>query len=242
MTLLHRARLAVQKAGLDFARYPASSPDYQAFRAFTSTSPDVILDVGANDGGIARQWRRFGFQGDIESFEPGSQAFARLAADAARDPKWNAHRLGLGDRAGKLTLHVAANAGASSSVLPMLPAHEAAAPEALYVSEETVKVTRLDEWFNGRTASWERVALKVDTQGFERQVLEGAGRLLHENVVSIQLELSLVPLYEGSWLWDEAAAWLAVRDFRLLGVAPGFSDPATGRLLQFDGVFIRGAA
>lgn len=239
MTLLHRARLAAQKAGLDFIRYPESSADYQAFRAFTSTSPDVIFDVGANDGGIARQWRRFGFQGDIESFEPGSRAFARLASDAARDPRWNAYRLGLGDRAGELTLHVAANAGASSSVLPMLPAHEAAAPEALYVSEETVKVTRLDEWFDARAVAWERVALKIDTQGFERQVLEGTGRLLQANVVSVQLELSLVPLYEGSWLWHEAAAWLAVRDFRLVGVAPGFSDPATGRLLQFDGVFTR---
>ena len=100
-------------------------------------------------------------------------------------------------------------------------------------------VTRLDEWFDVRGASWERVALKIDTQGFERQVLEGTGRLLQANVVSVQLELSLVPLYEGSWLWDEAAAWLAMRDFRLMGLTPGFSDPATGRLLQFDGVFTR---
>ena len=242
MTLLHRARLAAQKAGLDFTRYPESSPDYQAFRAFTSTAPDVILDVGANDGGFARQCRRFGFQGDIESFEPGSEAFARLVVDAARDPRWNTHRLGLGDRSGELTLHVAANAGASSSVLPMLPAHEDAAPEALFVSEETVKVTRLDEWFDGRTGFWERVALKIDTQGFERQVLEGAGGLLDENVGSLQLELSLVPLYEGSWLWDEAASWLKAREFRLVGVTPGFSDPVTGRLLQFDGVFTRAGA
>lgn len=242
MTLLHLARLAAQQAGLDFTRYPESSPDYQAFRALTSASPDVILDVGANDGGFARQCRRFGFQDDIESFEPGSQAYARLAAEAARDPRWNAYRLGLGDRSGELTLHVASNAGASSSVLTMLPAHQEAAPEALFVSEEMVKVNRLDEWFDVRRGPWERVALKIDTQGFERQVLEGAGQLIDEKVVSIQLELSLVPLYEGSWLWDEAAAWLMVRDFRLVGVTPGFSDPATGRLLQFDGVFTRGAA
>ena len=102
-------------------------------------------------------------------------------------------------------------------------------------------VTRLDEWFDVRGASWERVALKIDTQGFERQVLEGTGVLLHENVVSVQLELSLVPLYERSWLWDQAAAWLTVRGFSLVGVTPGFSDPTTGRLLQFDAVFTRGA-
>ena len=85
MTALHRARLAAQRIGLDFTRYPDACPDYQAFRAFTSTSPDVVLDVGANDGGFARQCRRFGFEGDIVSFEPGSQAYARLAAAAVPD-------------------------------------------------------------------------------------------------------------------------------------------------------------
>ena len=129
-----------------------------------------------------------------------------------------------------LTLHVAANAGGqSSSVLTYAACSRGGRPGGRCSSlEETVKVTRLDEWFDGRTGFWERVALKIDTQGFERQVLEGTACLLDENVVSLQLELSLVPLYEGSWLWDEAASWLKAREFRLIGVTPGFSDPATG--------------
>lgn len=241
MTWLHRARLAAQKMGLDLTRYPAASHDYQAFRAFTSTRPDVILDVGANDGGFARQCRRFGFEGDIVSFEPGRQAFERLAAHAADDVRWSIHRMGLGDCAGELTLHVASNAGASSSLLPMLPAHERAAPNARFVTDETVPVRRLDEWIVDQRVRWRRIALKIDTQGYERHVLEGADLLLREAVLSLQLELSLVPLYEGAWLWDDAVSWLEGHGFALAGLTPGFSDPVSGRLLQFDGVFIRGS-
>jgi FkbM family methyltransferase len=238
MTLKHRARLALQKLGIDFTRYPQSNPDYQAFRAFTSTEPDVILDVGANDGGFASQCRKFGFGGAIVSFEPGTRAFLRLTESASKDPLWQAHRLALGEEQAELTLNVAANAGASSSLLPMLAAHEQAAPDTLYVAEERVAVRRLDEWYAANGVGWDRPALKIDTQGFERQVLAGAGDLL-ESVVSVQLELSLVPLYAGGWLWAEAVGWVQDRGFELVGLTPGFADPRSGRLLQFDGVFIR---
>lgn len=239
MTLLHRTRLAAQRVGLDFTRYPTANPDYQAFRAFTLPAPEVILDVGANEGQFARQCRKFGFTGEIVSFEPGSEAFERLAAHAGRDARWSAHLIGLGDHAGELTLHVAANAGASSSLLPMLPTHEQAAPDALYVADEAVTVRRLDTWVADQGSTWQRIALKIDTQGYERQVLEGAGDLLREAVVSVQLELSLVPLYEGAWPWSEAIAWLDDHGFALAGLTPGFSDTASGRLLQFDGVFVK---
>jgi FkbM family methyltransferase len=241
MTLLHQLRRLAQRTGLDVSRYPQESPDYWAFRAFCSTMPDVVLDVGANDGGYARQCRRFGYKGEIVSFEPGSAAFARLERAAAADRHWTVHRMGLGASAGELILHVAGNAGASSSLLPMLPAHEEAAPEACFVAKESVPVRRLDEWIATQPAAWKRLAIKVDTQGFERQVLEGAGRLLDERITSLQLELSLVPLYEGGCLWEEIVDWLKLRGYCLAGITPGFSDPWTGRLLQFDGVFLRPA-
>lgn len=238
MTLKNSTKLALRRLGIEVSRYPRASADYHAFCAFTSVNPDVILDVGANDGGFARQCRAFGYRGDVVSFEPGGEAYARLAQSSANDPRWQAHRLGLGDEPAELTLHVASNAGASSSLLPMLVAHEQAAPDARYVAEERVPIRRLDEWYTRRRAGWSRPALKIDTQGFERQVLVGAGSLI-DSIVAVQLEMSLVPLYDGGWLWNEAAGWLQQRGFRLAGVAPGFTDPSRGLQLQFDGVFTK---
>ena len=51
--------------------------------------------------------------------------------------------------------------------------------------------------------------LKIDAQGYEAEVLAGAAGLL-ERLAGIQLEMSLVPLYEGERAFramlDELAA------------------------------------
>jgi hypothetical protein len=80
--------------------------------------------------------------------------------------------------------------------------------------------------------------LKIDTQGYELPVLEGATRTL-KRCVGVQAEMSLLPLYQGQVLFREIIGWLEQREFELWSLLPGFSDPATGRLLQVDGVFFR---
>lgn len=72
-------------------------------------------------------------------------------------------------------------------------------------------------------------------------MLKGCGNL-PSDVVALRLELSLVPLYEGAWQWVDAMEWLANEGFEAVGIVPGFTDPESGRLLQFDGVFVRDRA
>jgi hypothetical protein len=80
--------------------------------------------------------------------------------------------------------------------------------------------------------------LKIDTQGYEMAVLRGAEKML-PRLAGVQLELSLAPLYEGQTLYLELIDWLRARGFDLWSVIPGFVDPSSGRMLQFDGVFFR---
>jgi FkbM family methyltransferase len=237
MVNLHSLRRQARKLGLDVSRFPDSDADYRAFRAFTSADPDVILDVGANDGGFARKARSFGYKGDVISFEPGRAALRRLSQAAQSDPRWFVEGLALGSEDAELTLNVAANDGASSSFLKMLATHSRAAPGADYVAQEKVPVRRLDQWYAAHGKHWARPSIKLDTQGFEEHVLAGAVGILPD-VVAIQIELSLVPLYEGAWTWTAAVEWLDSHEFQMSGVTPGFSDPVTGRLLQFDAVFL----
>ncbi len=79
--------------------------------------------------------------------------------------------------------------------------------------------------------------LKIDTQGFERAVLEGAEATV-PRLVGLQLELSFVTLYEGGILADEAISWAYDHGFVLVGLDQGFTDPG-GAVLQADGVFLR---
>ena len=80
--------------------------------------------------------------------------------------------------------------------------------------------------------------MKLDVQGFEHKVLQGAGQVLRR-VAGIQLELSLVPLYDGEHLFHPMLHDLEERGYELWSVIPGFVDPDTGRLLQLDAIFFR---
>jgi hypothetical protein len=76
-------------------------------------------------------------------------------------------------------------------------------------------------------------------QAFEKQVLTGGGSTVNEHVIGMQLELSFIPLYEGSMLIREALDLVYSLGFVLTGLLPGFTDPRDGRMLQADGIFFR---
>jgi hypothetical protein len=102
---------------------------------------------------------------------------------------------------------------------------------------ETVRVTRLDDLVEELPVRGKRIFLKVDTQGFERQVLDGAARTLAQ-CVGVQLELSFTTTYEGGMLVDEAISRMYDAGFVLTGLEPGFAA-ASGAVLQADGTFFR---
>jgi hypothetical protein len=80
--------------------------------------------------------------------------------------------------------------------------------------------------------------LKIDVQGYERAVLDGAAATLGQ-FRAVRTELSLVPLYDGQPLLAQMVEYLAGQGLDLWLIEPGFSEPVTRRLLQLDGVFVR---
>src|SRR5439155_27146309 len=122
----------------------------------------LVVDVGANRGQYATDLRQHGYRGKIVSFEPLEEAFAQLAAAAARDVDWTCHRMALGVAAGEAQINVASNLE-SSSLLEMEVGHRAGAPEVSMVSVETVPVSRLDDVLDDDRPC----LLKLDVQGYE---------------------------------------------------------------------------
>jgi len=160
-----------------------------------------------------------------------------LCRNSQFDSNWTvADRTAIGAETGSVEIHVSGNT-ASSSILDMLPIHSNVAPESIYLSTEKVPMNRLDDLY--APSSSERVLLKIDVQGYEKHVLEGATRILGSCRAVIS-EMSLVPLYEGQVLANELLGLLEARGFEPWSLEPFFRDPVTGRLLQFDGVFVRG--
>ena len=238
-SLTEGIRRLVLGLGYDVSRAePDSSEGVFVSQLLSRRAVKLVLDVGANTGKYGRLLRRHGYRGRIVSFEPLSTAYAQLVDRAARDPSWDvAPRMALGDRAGEALIHVSRNS-VSSSLLPMLPAHQRAAPHSGYIADELTPVHRLEDAAAPYITEASPLFLKLDVQGYEGQVIEGSRGLL-PRVVGIQAELSLVPLYEGACMMPEMSKRMQELGFVLYGVFPGFVDPSSGRMLQVDGVYMR---
>ena len=228
----------LHRAGWDLRRWP--SYDEVAYRRFTlvrAQRVDLVIDVGANVGGYASELRDYGYDGPIVSLEPTQVAFAQLARLAANDRQWTALKSAAGAEKGNIAINIAGNT-VSSSVLPMLDRHANAAPDSRYTGIETVPVDRLDNLVDKWVAAAARPFLKIDVQGFERPVLDGGSTLL-SRFVAVELEMCLVPLYEGQALWSDHIEYMSSAGFNLVSMTPAFWDDASGELLAADGIFVR---
>jgi FkbM family methyltransferase len=231
-------RALLDSIGVPRRKTAANRGVRQLLRGLERFGVDLVLDVGANVGQFAREIRAFGFAGRVVSFEPLGDAHARLVETAARDGAWQVHpRCAIGDRDGEVAINVSANS-VSSSLLPMTGAHVGAAGASAYVGRETVGLFRLDTVAKGYLAAARNPFLKIDTQGFEWQVLDGAAATL-PRLRGVLCELSLVELYEGQHLWLDVIQRLERSGFTLWNLQPGFADPRDGRTLQLDAIFFR---
>jgi FkbM family methyltransferase len=235
------AKKAIRKLGFELHRYlPTTSPSAQLMMILEHQRVNLVFDVGANVGRYALSLRNDGYSGRIVSFEPMKAAHDALLAAAEGDSLWQvAPRAALGAHDGEIEMHVAANSE-SSSILEMLAVHAEAHPASAYIGVEKVPLRTLDALAAQHLGPDARLLVKIDTQGYEDQVIAGASETL-ERAAVLQLELSLVPLYAGQKLMAEMVAMLEAAGFDLWGVAPVFADSRSGRMLQLDGVFCRRA-
>jgi FkbM family methyltransferase len=217
---------------------PSNTPEKQLSTVLNLLKIDIVFDIGANEGQFSRQIREHGYTGKIISFEPLTYARKNLLAFAKRDPGWQVHeQSAIGDQDGEVEIHIAGNS-VSSSVLPMLESHSSAAPGSAYVGSERVPIFTVDGLANSYLSKNSNLFIKIDTQGYEWQVLEGASETL-KHTQGVLCELSLVPLYHEQRLWRDIVDRLDQKGFMLWALQKGFTDPSTGQSLQMDGIFIR---
>lgn len=238
-SIKHRIKKSLNAAGLELHRFsPESSPLARLIKSFQRFDIDLVIDIGANEGQFAQEIRTGGYAGQIISVEPMSAAHARLMHASKTDKRWHVHpRCAVGNGDGEIELNIAGNS-VSSSVLPMLAAHSNAAPESAYQGRETVPLATLDLIVQKYIEHANSLFLKIDTQGYEWQVLDGAKAVLPK-VRGILMEISFIPLYEGQHLWRESVERLQAEGFTLWALEPVFVDASSGRTLQMDALFYR---
>ena len=240
MKVSHKVSDLIQAAGKRLGLHitrSENSLELKRQRVLEALSINVVLDVGANVGNYARELRRNGFQAKIISFEPILEVFERLRESTADDPQWSCHNLALGEEDAQTAINVSHNF-VSSSLLEVTGISTSAQQATAINRRERIQVTRLDSLRSTMLAPSDRVYMKVDVQGFEKQVLAGAVETMAQ-IEAVEIELSLVDLYTNQTLMPEMLSNLTALDFHPVWFERGFKDPKTGYLLQMDGIFIK---
>jgi FkbM family methyltransferase len=234
MTLKSYGKLVAQKMlarrGFELRREPSLAHFLASHRI------DLLLDVGANLGQFALHARNRGYTGKIWSYEPTTAAHATLAKAAAHDADWSVFRFALGDRPGEAAIRVAA-ASELSSFRSSSDIGRNFTDAINTVHTEMVDVRTIDQCVADVSAN--AIFLKIDTQGFEKEVLGGATETL-KRCKGLLIELPLEHLYEGVWSFREAIDWLddagfVPAQFRSINVTKQDSASA----LEVDCIFRR---
>jgi FkbM family methyltransferase len=235
-------KLALRKFGIEAHGYiPGSSRDAQLCAAMAHFGIEHVLDIGANEGQFGCELLDSGYCGRIISVEPIIEAHRSLSELARRYPNWAVHSpTAVGATPGEIEFHIAANS-VSSSVLRVLTSSVTAAPGSRQVARRVVPLTTVDELVREHKLPRKGAMLKVDTQGYEWAVLDGAAETLG-GFELVLLELSLTELYAGQPLWQDIVVRMADAGFGVWAFQPEFVDPATGRTLQVNGLFYRSTA
>ena len=229
----------LHRVGFELRRFSVEQSENARFISMLRThNVNLIFDVGANAGQFGVLLREIGFDGKIISFEPLSDARENLLNISKNDPLWQiALQTAIGEENGEIEIQIAGNSH-SSSVLDMLDTHVRAAPDSKYIGKEKVALRTLDSIAPDYMDSNSIAFIKIDTQGYETQVMNGAKKLMSQ-IVGLQVEISLVPLYKGQCLFDEMLKKLKNDGFELWSISTVFSDPNTAQLLQVDATFFR---
>lgn len=181
---------------------------------------DLVLDVGANIGRFGKQLRDHGYTSEIHSFEPVGRTFEKLQKACRNDRLWSAHKLAMGDAPGRQSINITASADFTSFLEPNAFGKEQY-KELDVAQTETVEIGTIDDFLetNVENTADRRIFLKMDTQGYDLKVFEGA-RCSLPRIVCMLSELSLVPIYSGMPHYLEVLKHYEDHGFAVTGIFP----------------------
>jgi FkbM family methyltransferase len=195
----------------------------------------TVIDVGANTGQFALVARRLFPEALIHAFEPLPDCLWQMTQLFRSDTRFRAHGCALGERDGVITFHQS-DFSPSSSVLDMDPAHRRLVPPSAHSKEITVPIRRLDDALAGELLEPE-IFLKLDVQGYEDRVLDGAVEVLKQARI-VQTEVLFEHLYRGQAEFTDIYDRLTSAGFTFLGNSEQITTK-DGRILWADALFVR---
>lgn len=218
---------------------PSASEDYRTVKILHTFGFTKVIDVGANTGQFAESLIDFGYRGNIISFEPVPQAYEILKKRSLKYKNWEiAERCAVGNFNGKIDINISDNS-LFSSIKNIREDYAEYNKHAKSGRTENVKMIKLDSVISEYLNDEDKTFLKIDTQGFEKEVLEGAEMFI-KKVHGIKIEIPLMPIYQDvKWGAKDIFNYFYENGFECLSLQPVAVNNKTGIVHEVDGIFIK---
>jgi len=205
-------------------------------RIIAHVAPMTVFDVGANKGQFYRLLREsVRYRGNIVSFEPNPALGEDLRALQMHDAHWQVESVALGAAPGQLELNVSRRSDFSSFLNTTAEA-DTLFPMSHQEQRVRVPVITLDDYVR-RTKPEGPYLLKLDTQGYDPEVLKGGQETLGR-CRAILCELSVIKIYQGQADWTTTIQELNDHGFSLSGLYP-VTRTKSLEVIEFDCLMIR---
>lgn len=202
---------------------------------------ELVFDVGANTGQFVTSMREIGYRGQIISFEPVREQFETLQTKAKGDPAWRVENFALGRIEQSRDINLTTMTVFASFREPVNSETPQFVGKNEVVGAETVEIRRLDRYVeaNGLADRMSKAFIKTDTQGFDRDVLEGAGDQL-ASVVMVMAELSCIPIYKDMPGMMSMLEFFESKDFKPVSFFPNNHRATDMAAIEFDYLGVNG--
>lgn len=228
---------------------------YLKFKRFTASSSEElrtamlckhmkithIIDIGANTGQFGESLYDFGFEGVVISFEPVEAVWLELKKRAKRHAHWKvADRCAIGAYDGTININVSDDT-VFSSILPIKDSYVAHNEKSKIIKQEPTPIYKLDSIIGKYIENYEntRILLKIDTQGYEKEALEGAKNVF-DIACGLKIEIPLYAMYNDTgYTFYDILEITKKNNFEPYSFNIEGVDLNTGRVNTIDGLFFK---
>lgn len=220
-----------------------------------SNPKPCIFDIGANNGSSIYDFKSWWPESTIHCFEPQHECYASLEKTAAEFDKGSIYinMSAVGNTTSKNASFYThdINSGISgfnkininsNDSIKINDLHEKGEAEINKYTEmlnhnREVEIIRLDEYIDAIDPNLHIDFLKIDTQGYEPEVLDGLGDKL-KNVDVILTELMFFDFYERSLSFSDIEKYLLKYNFKMYDISHLSKNPMNGRTDWIDVIYV----
>lgn len=173
---------------------------------------NIMFDVGANIGQTWEWFRKYEPGAKIYCFEPVLKTYDELKAKTINDKNCVLENIAFSNEAGEKIIKIFSGNSALNSL------KDDVMNTGLDAHEENIKIDTIDNYcFNNGINKID--FLKIDTEGYELNVLEGAMQMLSSANISIVFcEIGFLKSNNRNTYFADLVEWLSIRDYHFFGL------------------------